>query len=80
MLADSHFMAKDQTLIVGSPFKFGFFAGMGFFVASLLMSVITFVLIGVVGIGTLLGSLRVHPQNQQSLPTPAMAVAGDGQR
>ena len=79
-------MAKDQTLVVGSPFKFGFYAGLGFFVASLLMSVVTFVLIGVLGIGTLgaLGTLLVHSQNQQRAsernPMPAMAVSADGQQ
>jgi hypothetical protein len=79
-------MAKDQTVVFGSPFKFGFFAGLGFFVASTLMTVVTFVLIGVLGFGTLgaIGAFLVHSQNQQNSsaahpPKAAMAVSNDGQ-
>jgi hypothetical protein len=49
-------MAKDQTVVFGSPFKFGFFAGLGFFFASLLMSILSFVVIALLGLGTI-GSL-----------------------
>ncbi len=37
----------------GSPFKFGFFAGIGFFFASLLMSILSFVFIALLGLGTI---------------------------
>jgi hypothetical protein len=46
-------MAKDQTVVVSSPFKFGFFAGVGFFVASMMMTVVTFLLAALLGLGTI---------------------------
>jgi hypothetical protein len=78
-------MPKDQTLVVGSPFKFGFFAGLGFCFASLLMSTVSIVIIGILGFGTLgaIGTLLLHSQNQQNssqhVPKPAMAVSNNDQ-
>jgi hypothetical protein len=71
-------MAKDQTVVFGSPFKFGFFAGLGFFFASVLMSVISFVVIALLGLGTI-GALISGAHTVQNAPTknitPAMAAS-----
>jgi hypothetical protein len=76
-----HMAAKGQTVIFVSPFKFGFFAGLGFFVASVVMSVLSCVLIALLGLGSLAAMIGVlgggshQTQHGPDRPvTPAIAV------
>jgi hypothetical protein len=79
--------AKEQTLVVASPFKFGFFAGLGFFVASALMSVLTFVFIAVLGIGSIAATIGAMLANQHppqssvhaTQPPKSIAAARDSE-
>lgn len=68
-------MAKDQTVVFGSPFKFGFYAGLGFFFASLLMSILSFVFIALLGLGTI-GALLSgsHAAQEKQDVKPAQPV------
>jgi hypothetical protein len=59
--------SRDQTLTIGSPFRFGFYAGIGFFFASALMSTLTFLLVTLIGLGSIIGFLTSAHQS----PTPA---------
>jgi len=71
-------MAKDQTVVFGSPFKFGFFAGLGFFFASVLMSVVSFVVIALLGLGTIgaiIGGAHAAQNSPPTHMTPAMAAS-----
>ena len=70
--------SKNQPAPFASPFKFGFFAGLGFFFASALMSVLTFILIALLGLGTIgamIGGARFTPNNTAKNVQPAMAVS-----
>jgi hypothetical protein len=58
---------KDHPAIFASPFKFGFYAGVGFFVASALMSVLTIVLVAILGLGTM-GALLRNAENTHNAP------------
>jgi hypothetical protein len=70
-------MAKDGSgvMVLASPFKFGFFAGLGFFFASALMSVLSVVFVAAVGLGTL-GSLIVGSA-AATRATPSEAPASE---
>jgi hypothetical protein len=57
-------MGQAESNVLASPFKFGFFAGLGFFFASALMSVLSVVFVAVIGIGTI-GSLLVGSVTSQ---------------
>lgn len=76
-------MAAQQpdSLVLASPFKFGFFAGLGFFFASALMSVMTVVLFGMVGIGTVLaaiaGTSHVQSTQQQTAAPDAQPASAE---
>jgi hypothetical protein len=54
--------AKNTAPVFPSPFKFGFFAGLGFFCASFLMSTVGFLFIVVCGVGITgaIGSAIMH--------------------
>ena len=78
--------AKNQTPVFPSAFKFGFFAGLGFFFASFLMSGIGFILIAVFGlgmtgaVGALLhssGSTQVSQPKDTRWAPPASAVRAE---
>jgi hypothetical protein len=65
-------MAKDQTLTLGSPFKFGFFAGLGFFFASILVTTLSAVVVVVLGIGTVGALLSAGAKKSEPAETPAV--------
>jgi hypothetical protein len=73
-------MAKDQTVVFGSPFKFGFFAGMGFFFASLLMSGLGLLLVVLLGLGTIgaiIGGSRAAQDHPTTEARPARVQTSD---
>ena len=57
-----------QTLTIGSPFKFGFYAGIGFFFASALMTCISAILFMTIGLGTIIGFFTAAHQSQPIAP------------
>jgi hypothetical protein len=60
--------SREQTLTIGSPFKTGFYAGVGFFFASALMSILAALLIGLLGFGAIfgLGGVLSHARSAAS--------------
>jgi hypothetical protein len=64
---------REQTLTIGSPFKVGFYAGLGFFFASALMSVLAALLI-TMGFGAIMvEALGSHTRT--STPAPVVEHA-----
>jgi hypothetical protein len=60
--------SREQSLTIGSPFKVGFYAGLGFFFASAVMSILAAFLIGLLGFGAIfgVGSALSHAQSAAS--------------
>ncbi|MDP9175910.1 MAG: hypothetical protein M3O30_18895 [Planctomycetota bacterium] len=79
-------MAKgEQSLVIGSPFKTGFYAGLGFFFASILISAIGMVFVVLLGFGTA-ASFLIHSNSSPKASSSAQpaayhvsAQASDGQ-
>jgi len=76
--------SRGQSLVVASPFKTGFYAGLGFFFASILMSVIGVVFVVLLGFGTAVGVFlhlpkSAGPASAQPSGHHAVAAASDGQ-
>jgi UPF0716 family protein affecting phage T7 exclusion len=61
--------SREPALVIGSPFKTGFYAGLGFFFASIMMSVFGFLLLAILGFSTVAG-LLLHAANGAN-STPA---------
>jgi hypothetical protein len=71
-------MSKDQTLTLGSPFKFGFFAGLGFFFASILASIVTIAVVVAFGVGTVGALLSAGSKKSDPAPTPVVQARPAG--
>jgi hypothetical protein len=68
--------SREQPLIIGSPFKTGFYAGPGFFFASILMTVLTVLSVVVMGFGTALSlGTAAHFMQNSSNPVNSAPIA-----
>jgi hypothetical protein len=53
--------AREQSLVIASPFKTGFFVGLGFFFASIFLSLLGFIIVALLGLGTIAGAWFHQP-------------------
>jgi len=67
-------MGQADAGMLASPFKFGFFAGLGFFFASALMSVLSVVFVAAIGLGTIGTMLAGSAASSRSAPADPAAT------
>jgi len=61
---------EQQTLTIASPFKFGFYAGIGFFVASAFMSCLGVLFVILIGFGSVIGFGSLNRWNNRAPSQP----------